>query len=196
MLRIVGLCGSLRAASLNRGLLRAAARMLPEGASLEVVEIGNLPLFNEDIEKPTWPQPVLDFRRALWPADALLVATPEYNAGIPGPLKNAIDWASRFEGSTRRSAPDGEARRTPLLDLPAAMIGASPGSLGTARSQQHLKTVLLTMGVRVMPGPEAYVGSATGKFDAQSDLTDEASLAAVGKVVAGLVAWAGLVGRT
>lgn len=195
MVRIIGICGSLRAASYNRALLRAAAASLPEGATLDVVEIGALPLMNEDLETPEWPAPVQQFRRALWRAEAVLVATPEYNAGIPAPLKNAIDWASRAEGLGGRTAPEGEARRTPLQDLPVAIIGATPGGLGTARSQQHLRTVLLNVGLRVMPGPEAYVGGAKGKFDAGSDLTDEASRAQVAKVVAALVAWAGLAGR-
>lgn len=194
-MRIVGICGSLRAASYNRGLMRAAAASLPAGARLEVAEIGALPLMNEDLEKPEWPAAVQAFRRLLWGAEAILIATPEYNAGIPAPLKNAIDWASRAEGLGGRTAPEGETRRTPLQDIPAAIMGATPGSLGTARSQQHLRTVLLNVGLRVMPGPEAYVGGAKGKFDASSDLTDEASRAQVAKVVAALVAWAGLAGR-
>jgi chromate reductase len=194
-MRIVGICGSLRAASYNRGLLRAAAASLPGGASLEVVEIGGLPLMNEDLERPEWPGPVQAFRRTLWAAEAVLVATPEYNAGIPAPLKNAVDWASRFEGLGGRTAPEGETRRTPLQDLPVAIMGATPGSLGTARSQQHLRTVLLNTGMRVMPAPEAYVGGAKGKFDAASELTDEPSRAQVAKVVAALLAWAGTLRR-
>jgi chromate reductase len=189
-MRIVGLCGSLRAASTNAALLRAAATMLPEGAVLEVAEIGDLPLMNEDLEKPAWPAPVQRLRRHLWTADALLIACPEYNAGIPAPLKNAIDWASRAEGIGGTTAPEGEARRTPLADLPAGIIGTSPGMLGTARAQQHLRMSLQSIGVRVMPGPEAFVGSARGKFDAEGTLVDEPSRAAIGRVVAGLVAWA------
>lgn len=188
MVRIVGLSGSLRAASYNRALLRAAAGLLPPGATLERAEIGTLPLFNEDLEKPDWPAPVREFRRALWAADALLIACPEYNASIPGPLKNALDWASRFESPTRRTAPDGEARRTPLQDRPVATMGATPGMTGTARSQQQVKAVLLAVGMRVLAGPEAFVGGAAGKFT-EGELTDEASRAAVAKVVAGLVAW-------
>lgn len=188
MVQIVGLCGSLRAASYNRALLRAAQASLPEDARLDVVEIGALPLMNEDLEKPAWPEAVQAFRRALWGAEAVLFAVPEYNAGIPGPLKNAIDWASRAEGLGGRTAPEGEARRTPLQDLPCAMMGATPGSLGTARSQQQLKAVLLNVGMRVMPGPEAYVGGAKAKI-AEGEVTDEPTRAQVAKVVAGLVAW-------
>jgi chromate reductase, NAD(P)H dehydrogenase (quinone) len=195
MVRIIGLCGSLRAASYNRGLMRAAAASLPEGATLEVVEIGALPLMNQDLETPGWPAEVVAFRHALWGADAMLFASPEYNAGIPAPLKNAVDWGSRFEGGGRRSAPEGETRRTPLQEVPAAIMGATPGSLGTARAQQHLRTVLLACGMRLMPAPDCYVGNAAQRFDANSDLTDEASRAAVAKTVAGLVAWAGLAGR-
>lgn len=188
-MRVIGLCGSLRAASYNRGLLRAASGMLPEGVTLEVVEIGDLPLMNEDLEKPEWPAPVQAFRRRLWPAEAILFAAPEYNAGIAAPLKNAVDWASRAEGIGGRTAPEGETRRTPLQDLPAAIMGASPGMLGTARGQQHLRLCLQSAGMRVMPGPEAFVAQARSRFNADSDLTDEASRAAVGKVVAGLVGW-------
>jgi chromate reductase len=187
MVRLVGICGSLRAASYNRGLLRVAAASLPEGASLDVVEIGALPLFNEDLEKPAWPEPVMAFRRALWGADAILFSVPEYNAGMPGVLKNAVDWASRFEG-TNRSAPDGEARKTPLQDIPVATMGATPGTLGTARSQSQLRASLLATNVRLMPSPECYVGAAKAKFE-NGELADEASRAAVAKVVAGLVEW-------
>ena len=194
MVRIVGICGSLRAASYNRGLLRAAASALPEGATLEVAEIGALPLMNEELEKPEWPAPVQEFRRQLWAAEALLIATPEYNASIPAPLKNAVDWASRAEGIGGRTAPEGETRRNPLQELPAATMGATPGMTGTARSQQHLRLSLIACGARVMPGPDAYVGGAKGKYE-NGELADEASRAAVAKVVAGLVAWARLVGR-
>jgi chromate reductase len=194
MVRIAGLCGSLRAASYNRALLRAAAASLPDGVTLDIVEIGALPLMNEDLETPAWPVPVQEFRRALWGADAILFAAPEYNAGIPAPLKNAVDWASRAEGLGGRTAPAGEARRTPLQDVPAAMMGATPGSLGTARSQQQLRAVLLAAGMRVMPGAEAYVGAAKAKF-AEGELADEASRAAVAKVVAALVAWTRLLKR-
>lgn len=190
MIRIAGLCGSLRAASYNRALLRAAAAALPPEATLEVVEIGALPLFNEDLETPRWPDVVQDFRQALWRVDALLFAVPEYNAGIPGPLKNAVDWASRFEGANR-SAPAQEARKTPLQEKPAALLGATPGGLGTARAQQQLRAVLLACGMRVMAGPEAYVGGAKGKI-VDGELADEASRAAVAKVAAGLVGWTAL----
>ncbi|MBX9596261.1 MAG: NAD(P)H-dependent oxidoreductase, partial [Roseomonas sp.] len=174
----------------NRALLRACAAMVPEGVTLEVAEIGDLPLMNEDLEKPAWPEPVQRLRRHLWTADALLIACPEYNAGIPAPLKNAIDWASRGEGLGGVTAPAGEARKTPLAGLPAAIIGTSPGMLGTARAQQHLRMSLQSISTRVMPGPEAFVGSARGKFDAEGTLTDEPGRAALARVVAGLVAWA------
>jgi chromate reductase len=195
MVKIVGICGSLRAASYNRGLMRAAAGMLPEGATLTVAEIGALPLMNQDLESPGWPAEVVAFRRVLWGAEAILFACPEYNAGIPAPLKNAVDWASRFEGANRTSAPAGETRKTPLQDRPAAIIGATPGAVGTARAQQHLKTVLLATGMRLLPLPDCYVGHAAQRFDANSDLTDEASRAAVGKTVAALVEWAKLLRR-
>jgi chromate reductase len=187
-MRIVGLCGSLRAASYNRGLLRAAAASLPAGVMLDAVEIGALPLMNEDLEKPRWPEAVMEFRRALWGADAFLFVTPEYNAGIPSPLKNAIDWGSRGEGGLNRTAPEGESRKQPWQDVPGAIMGASPGVLGTARGQAHLKTVLLNVGVRLMPGPDVYVGQAAAKF-AAGELTDEKTREFVGTVMLALVAW-------
>lgn len=119
----------------------------------------------------------------------MLVATPEYNAGMPAPLKNVIDWASRAEGLGGRTAPEGETRRTPLQELPVAIMGATPGSIGTARSQQQLRTVPLDTGMRALPAREVYVGSAGTRF-AGGDLTDERSLAAVETCVAALVAWA------
>lgn len=195
MVRIIGICGSLRAASYNRGLLRAAAAMLPAGATLDMAEIGALPLMNQDLERPGWPAEVVAFRQALWAADAILFACPEYNAGIPAPLKNAVDWASRFEGANRTSAPPGETRKTPLQETPAAIIGATLGATGTARAQAHLRTVLLATGMRLLPAPDAYVGNATQRFDAHGELTDEASRAAVARTVAALVEWTELLKR-
>lgn len=189
-MRIVALCGSLRAASYNRGLLRAAAALLPAGATMEVAEIGDLPLMNEDLEKPAWPAPVQRLRREVWPAEALLIAAPEYNGSIAAPLKNAIDWLSRAEGIGGKTAPEGETRKMPLEDLPVAIMGASPGMLGTARGQQHLRGTLQALGACVMPQPQAFVGGAAQKFSPAGELTDEASRKAVGQVVAGLVAWA------
>jgi chromate reductase len=187
-MRIVGICGSLRAASYNRGLMRAAAASLPDGVGFEVAEIGALPLMNEDLEKPQWPEAVMAFRRALWGADAFLFVTPEYNAGIPSPLKNAIDWGSRAEGGANRTAPEGQARRQPWQDVPGAIVGASPGALGTARGQAHLKTVLLNVGVRLMPGPDVYVGQAATKFS-DGELTDGKTREFLGVAMAALVAW-------
>jgi chromate reductase, NAD(P)H dehydrogenase (quinone) len=187
-MRIVGLCGSLRAASYNRGLMRAAGESLPAGVTLDAVEIGTLPLMNQDLEVPRWPDSVMAFRRALWGADAFLFVTPEYNAGIPAPLKNAIDWGSRAEGGANRTAPEAEARPQPWQDRPAAVMGATPGQLGTARAQAHLRTVLLNVGIRLMPGPDVYVGGAGQKFT-DGALTDDGTRAFLGKAMAALVAW-------
>ncbi len=193
-MRVVGLCGSLRAASFNLGLLRAAGSMLPEGVTLEVVDIGHLPLMNEDLERPAWPEPVQAFRRAMWTADALLIASPEYNAGIPAALKNAIDWASRGEGAGGTTAPPGEARRSPLQAIPVAVMGATTGLSGTVRMQGQLRQVLQSCGARVMPQPEVQVRESRTRFDAEFALTDEASRAALARLVAALVEWAALVG--
>ena len=127
-LRVLGFAGSLRKSSYNRALLEAALSLLPEGMSLEITDLGEVPLFNEDVEAQGIPQPVRSLTQKIGTADALLIATPEYNYSIPGVLKNTIDWLSR--------KPD-----FPLNGKPTAIMGASMGMAGTARAQYHLRQV-------------------------------------------------------
>ena len=159
-LRILGFAGSLRAASYNRALLRAAGELMPEGMALETFDLGAIPLFNEDVEAGV-PEPVLAFRQAIARADAILVATPEYNHGVPGVLKNAIDWASR------------PPRGSVLSGKPAGIIGASPGQTGTARAQSQLRQAFVFTNTPVLPQPEVLVYRAHEKFAADGTLTDE-----------------------
>jgi chromate reductase len=139
---ILGIPGSLRRGSLNRALLRAAGELLPAETRLEIADISTLPLYNWDVEQETgFPDTVAEFRAQIAAADALLIATPEYNNSIPGALKNAIDWASR-------GGPD-----SPLTRKPAAIMGAA-GRLGSVRAQMHLRTVLMHNDLQVVQKPE------------------------------------------
>jgi chromate reductase len=162
-LHLVGFAGSLRRESFNRALLAAARQLAPVGMTIDVVEIGQLPFYNADVEREGDPMSVAGFQAALQAADGVLIATPEYNTGIPGVLTNAIDWASRLPG------------RAPLTGKPVALMGASPGQIGTARAQVHLRQILGHVHARVLPPPEVLLARAHEKFDAQRRLTDEAA---------------------
>jgi len=174
-LHVLGIAGSLRAASFNRALLRAARELAPAGMEIAIFEgIGALPLFNEDVEKAGDPEPVRALKAAIREADGLLVVTPEYNYSIPGVLKNAVDWASR--------APE-----RVLNDKPAAILGATPGMGGTIRSQDVLRRALDM--AHVMHNPEVFVARAHEKFDAEGRLTDETTRKLVGRLLAAFADW-------
>ncbi|HTC86494.1 MAG TPA: NADPH-dependent FMN reductase [Candidatus Acidoferrum sp.] len=176
-INVVGFAGSLRRASYNRGLIRAAAASAPTGISIQVLELADIPLFNQDVEDRGDPVSVAAFKAALAGADALLVATPEYNHGIPGVLKNAIDWASRPKVTS------------PLHDKPVAVLGASPGRGSTARAQAQLRDAFVFTGACVMPIPELLVGSAASHFDDDGDVTDPELRASIVELVAALGRW-------
>jgi chromate reductase len=178
-LRILGIAGSLRQASYNKSLLRAATELAPETLAIEAWErLGEIPPYNEDVEKAGVPEPVAAFRDAIARADALLVATPEYNYGVPGVLKNAIDWASR---PPRKSALDFK---------PVAILGASRGAGGTARGQLALRQSFLFTRSPVLFDPEVLVAKADEKFDAQGNLTDEKTREFVKRLMVALDGWA------
>jgi chromate reductase len=160
-IEILGIAGSLREKSFNRALLDAAAMLLPPGATIARHDISGLPLYNADLDvEPALPV-VAALKAAVRRADAVLIATPEYNFGIPGPLKNALDWASR------------PGFRSPFARKPVAIIGASGGAVGTARAQGQLKQVLLGLSAIPLPRAEFLAGNAPQKFDADGRLTDE-----------------------
>jgi chromate reductase len=159
-LHLVGFAGSLRRESFNRALLAAAGQVAPAGMTIDVVDIGQLPFYDADVEREGDPPSVAGFKAALQEADGVLIAAPEYNAGIPGVLTNAIDWASRLPG------------RAPLTGKPVALMGASPGQIGTARAQVHLRQVLDHVHARVLPPPELLLARAHEKFDALRRLAD------------------------
>lgn len=157
---ILGLSGSLRSASHNTALLRAAAQLMPEGTELTISgQLGKLPLFNEDLEADI-PPAVAELRDAVIRTDGLLVATPEYNSSIPGPLKNAIDWLSRpFETAA-------------LRNKPTLVIGASTGMFGAVWSQAETRKTIAAAGARVLD-LELPVPTAHEQFHENGDLLDQ-----------------------
>jgi len=159
-LRILGLAGSLRRASYNRGLIRAASEAAPSGLVIGAFDLADVPMYNQDVEDAGEPGPVVALKHAIAEADALLVATPEYNHGVPGVLKNAIDWASRPRLTS------------PLRDKSVAVMGASPGRGSTARAQAQLRDAFVFTGACVMPLPELLVGTAASRFDDDGNVTD------------------------
>jgi chromate reductase len=160
-LRVVGIAGSLRQGSLNRALLRAAVELAPARLAIEVHDLKDLPLYNGDVEAAGMPAAVAALGDAVRTADGLLIATPEYNHGVPGVLKNAIDWLSR------------PPRRSALEAKPVGVLGASPGMTGSARAQSQLRAAFVFTNSYAMPQPEVIVGRAHEKFDEQGQLTDD-----------------------
>jgi chromate reductase len=178
-MRILGIPGSLRAASYNRALLRAAIEVAPAGITIAIFEgLGAIPPYNADVEAEGDPEPVVALKTAIRDADALLIATPEYNYGVPGVLKNAIDWASRPPG------------KSVLNRKPAALMGATPGGTGTARSQLALRQSFVFTETYVLLQPEVLVPRAHEKVDAAGRLTDEPTRKFIGRLVEALVATA------
>lgn len=159
-IKILGVVGSLRKDSYNHFALKAAQELVPDDAVLDLIELHGIPVFDQDNEMVS-PTSVLAFKKQILAADAILFATPEYNYSVPGVLKNAIDWASRPYGD---SVWQGK---------PAAIMGASVGSLGTARAQYHLRQILVSLNMPVLNQPEVMIGNAAKAFNQDGKLTDE-----------------------
>jgi chromate reductase len=172
---ILGIAGSLRVESYNRAALRAAVKLAPPGVAIEVFELDGIPPFNQDEERKPPPK-VADFKARIRDADAILIATPEYNYSIPGVLKNAIDWASRPYGD---SAWDGK---------PVALMSASAGMFGGVRAQYHLRQCFVFLNMDAVLLPEVAIGTAQQKFDAQGELTDATSRQLIGQLLQKLAA--------
>jgi chromate reductase len=177
-LAVLGIAGSLRAASYSRGLLRAAQELAPPGMEIRILDLAGVPLYNADVEKQGAPAAVAELKQAIQDADCLLVATPEYNYGIPGVLKNAIDWASR---------PDG---RSVLRHKPVGLMGGSAGSGATIRAQLQLRQVLLATETPVLLRPEVLIPRVQEKFDASGRLADEKTRGLVQGLLVALQKWA------
>jgi chromate reductase, NAD(P)H dehydrogenase (quinone) len=158
---VVAFAGSLRRKSYNRALIHAAQQLVPDGLAIEIIEIGELPFYNADVEAEGDPPQVAAFKKAVGAADGVLISTPEYNDGIPAVLSNTVDWGSRLPG------------RSPLVGKPVAIMGASPSQVGTARAQLHLRQILSHVRALVLPPPELLVAKAHERFDSDLQLTDE-----------------------
>ena len=174
---VLALPGSLRRGSFNRLLLQAAAANAPPGLRVEVYdELASVPLFSEDVEAETVPAGVERLRERVEQADAVLIATPEYNQSIPGVLKNAIDWLSRPP-------------REVLIGKPMAVIGATAGRWGTRLAQSHLRHVLYATEALVMPQPSLFVAGASNLFDGAGRLVDEQTAQSLRELLAAFDSW-------
>jgi chromate reductase, NAD(P)H dehydrogenase (quinone) len=163
--QLLGISGSLRKGSYNTSLLHAALQLLPEGVSMETFNIGELPLYNADLDTPAAaqrPAVVQQFRDQVANADGLVICSPEYNYGIPGGLKNAIDWASRGKDS-------------PLIKKPVAIMGATISLWGTVRMQLDFHNIFLYLDMRPVYKPEVLIAKAESRFDDKGNLTDDTS---------------------
>lgn len=161
-MKFLGICGSLRQQSYNAMALRAAAGLLPPGATLEMADLRGIPLYDEDLRAAGEPEAVARLRAQVRAADVVLIATPEYNFSIPGVLKNALDWVSRPPAQ-------------PFDEKVVAILGASAGLAGTARVQYDLRKVMVFLNAFVVNKPEVFIREAATKFDASGALVDPAT---------------------
>lgn len=161
--KILAMSGSLRKKSFNTAALRAAQELAPAGVTIEIAEIGDLPLYNEDLRhEGSFPAPALRLRDQVMHADAVLLACPEYNYGVTAALKNALDWCSRPPNQ-------------PFAWKAVGIFGASGGAGGTSRGQAHLRNILLGLDAYALNQPQVMIGAAHTKFDADGKLHDQAS---------------------
>ena len=175
-LKVLGISGSLRKASFNTAALKACAELMPPGMTLSVARIDDIPIFNQDVFDAGIPEPAKRLRAEIAAADGLLIASPEYNFSLSAALKNAIDWASRPPNQV-------------FQDKPIAIFSASAGPMGGARVQYDLRRILVQLWGHVLPRPEVFIGSAQGKFDAQSKLTDETTRKFLTDLLLGFKEW-------
>jgi chromate reductase len=173
--RVLGIAGSLREKSFNKAALRAAVELAPDGMTIEPFDrLRDIPLYDDDVRVAGgFPEAVDSFREKIRAADALLIVTPEYNYSVPGVLKNAIDWASR--------PPD-----QPFDGKPIAIMGASPGRLGSARAQYHLRQCFVFLNGLVLNKPEVMIGGAGQLFDDDLRLTDDKTSEMIQRLLASL----------
>jgi len=172
-MHILGISGSLRQGSLNTAALRSCAALLPDGVTFSLADLAAVPLYNEDLRVQGLPLSVQQLREQIKAADAIVIATPEHNYSFPGVLKNAIDWASR--------PPE-----QPFDGKPIALIGATPGGLGTSRAQYQLRQVFIYLNGHVLNRPEVMISAAPSKFDADGKLVDETTTENLRKLLTAL----------
>ena len=174
--KIAVLVGSLRKESFNRKMAKALIKLSPDSLTLEIVEIGGLPLYNQDLDDNP-PVAWIEFRQRIKKFDGVLFVTPEYNRSVPGVLKNAIDVGSRPYG---KSAWDGK---------PGAVMSVSPGAIGGFGANHHLRQSMVFLNVPVMQQPEAYIGNAANLFDEEGDLTSDSIREHAAKFMRAFAAW-------
>ncbi len=175
---ILGLCGSLRRNSYNMGLLKAASELLPQKVHMEIFsELEDIPLYNEDLHVSEEPEPVRRLKEALSKCNALLIATPEYNACIPAALKNAIDWVGAVP------------QENPLRGKAVGIMGATPGPSGTVRAQLSLRQILYSTQSLVMLKPELFVSNVSMCFDEQRNLVNKAVRDQLHNFILSLLLW-------
>ena len=179
---IAGICGSLRAGSLNRMALRLAGECMPAGAALSELNLREVPMFDGDLMAHGTPPAVSELCEHIRRSDGVLIATPEYNHSIPGVLKNALDWVSRGDDP-------------PFAQKPVAIVTVSPGPLGGARVQYDLRKVLLCMNAQVLGKPEVFIGGAAGKFGPDGHCTDETTRQFVADQMVAFMRWIDAVKR-
>lgn len=172
-IKILGIAGSLRKQSYNRSLLEVALEVLPPYCNLEIFDLQEIPLYNQDEEKNP-PPIVVQLKEKVRSADAILIATPEHNYSMPAVLKNALDWGSRPYGNNAWD------------NKPVALMGATIGTLGTARAQYHLRQVFVTLNMHALNKPEVMISSAQDKFDAQGKLIHAATRQKIGELLTAL----------
>ena len=177
VVKILGICGSLRRGSYNKAALRAALDLLPEGAELKIIDLAPIPFFNEDLEGQTLPESVLELASNVQAADALLLVTPEYNYSVAPVMKNAIDWLSR------------QSTGAPVTGKPAALMSASTGMFGGARAQYHLRQTCVVCNIMPLNRPEVFIMQAQNKFDNDLRLTDDYTRNAIKNLLQALVDW-------
>ncbi len=173
-LKLLGIAGSLRRQSTNAGLLRAALAELPEGVSMDIADLSDIPFYNADITEK--PASVLRVLAQIGAADALVLACPEYNYSIAPALKNILDWASR------------EPNNTLLAGKAVAIMGAA-GGMGSSRSQYHLRQVCVTLDLHPLNKPEVFSNAFSASFDADGNLTDPKIIQLIGEQMRALAAW-------
>ncbi len=176
IVRVLGISGSLRKASFNTALLRAAIALAPAGVHIEVANIARIPLYDEDVRAQGFPESVAKLRDQIAASDALLVVTPEYNYSVPGVLKNAFDWASRPP-------------KPPFAGKALAIMGASTSLGGTMRAQYHLRQIAVFLDMHPLNKPEIFVRSAASAFDAEGRLTDETTRKLISQQLEALASW-------
>lgn len=176
-IHLLGIAGSLRRQSYNAAALRAAGELLPPRMRLDIIELHDLPMYNQEQDGDNVPESVRAFKQRIADADGLLIATPEYNHSVPGVLKNAIDWASRPTG------------RSPLNEKPVAIMSVSLGAFGGVRAQGHLRQILVAVNAFTLNQPQVLITHAGQKFDSAGHLTDEATREVIARQLQAFGVW-------